>query len=208
MTTWRCMSTMQMTSGIPDDAVVNTWHVYALTGSPAWADVAQAWESFMDGIRILFPGTVAQTGHSLKVYNLADPEPRAPVDTVSWQFGSAPSGTTLPSEVALCVSYEGIRISGQDQARRRGRIFLGPIDAAESSSGRPGTSWPADLVTYFKTFIEDLNTAGVYFVVRSRVDDDDVQVARVWVDNAFDTQRRRGVTPTSRATDSITQVVV
>lgn len=202
------MSTMVMASGIPDDSVVNTWHVYTVTGVPNWSDVVQAWENFMDGIRILFPATVAQSGHSVRVYDLADPEPRAPEADIAWQFGSAPTGNTLPAEVALCVSFEGVRISGTDQARRRGRIYLGPIDAAEMTAGRPSSSWPTDLVTYFKTFIEDLNTAGCYFVVRSRVGDNNVQVARIWVDNAFDTQRRRGVEPTSRSTDSITQVVV
>jgi len=205
---WRCMSTMVQESNIPDDSTVNTFHVYTVTGTPNWADVTEAWQSYMDDLRNFFPGTVAETGHSLRVYDLADEEPRAPVSDLPWEFSSAPTGTTLPAEVALCISYEGTQISGLTQARRRGRMYIGPINATINDDGRPGAVALGNFVGFFPTFVDALNTAGCYFVVYSRVNEDPVQVVKAWADNAFDTQRRRGVEPSHRDIEVVDQVVV
>lgn len=208
MGVWRAQSSMVQESMIPEDATVNTWHFATVTGVPNMADITEAWQTYMDALRNYFPGTVAETGHSLKIYDLADAEPRAPVSDLPWEFSSAPTGDTLPAEVALCISYRSTLISGSEPARRRGRMYHGPINATINDGGRPGAVALGNFVDFFEAFTADLNTAGAYFVVYSRTDEQQYQVTYAWADNSFDTQRRRGVAPTARETQVIDQVVV
>lgn len=207
MATYRAMSTLHTTSNIPDDFVVNTWHISTLDDTPNFTNLTAAWQTFMETNRGWFPATVATTGHSLKWYDLSDPEPRAPVADIEWHFAQACTGETLPAEVAVCISFQGLRVSGEEQRRRRGRIFLGPISDARNEDGRPQASLLDDLVTNFVDFIGDLNAESCLFGVYSRADSAFVEVANVWVDNAFDTQRRRGVAVTSRQSDDLQQIL-
>lgn len=191
---------------MPDDGVVNTLHVLDNALTPdfdAWVD---AWDAFMSSQVAAFPEQVAQHGHTFKVYSLSDPEPRAPVHEATWSLPSAPTGETLPTEVAFTLSYEGARISGQDQRRRRGRVFLGPFNLPMTEGGRPAGTFPADVVgAFISNWIQAVNTAGGLFVVYSRADQQGVTVRKVWADNAWDTQRSRGQVATSRSYQNITQ---
>lgn len=200
MPTFRVQSVMYPTTNLLRDATVNTFHVDTVSGPPDFAALSLAWETFMSGQRALFADSVRQFDHVLKVYNLADPEPRAPVYEDTWSFSEALVGEMLPPEVALCISFEGGRVSGEDQARKRGRIYLGPFDIQYTVDGRPNPDVCSDLVAAFSTFIESLNAAGFYFVVYSRANAATVAVERVWVDEEWDTQRRRGRESTGSAT--------
>lgn len=195
---------MVLTSGIPEDATVNTFHVRQVGGTTDFAAWVEAWEDAMEDVRPYFANTVALTGHTLKIYNLADPEPRAPVYTGSWSFGSAVGATTFPSEVALCVSFQGARLSGTPQRRRRGRIFLGPLHQGSADAGRPSASFRTDALTFLTTLNAGITAAGADFGVWSRANELFVQADNGWVDNAYDTQRRRGLAPTVRNTVTLT----
>lgn len=189
---------MLPSSGLLDDATVNTFHVTKTGTEPVWIDVLLAWQTYMDALRNFFSAMTAETGHTLKVYDLADPEPRAPIFTGSWEFSSAPTGDPLPAEVALCISFEGARISGEPQRRRRGRMYMGPIAQSINDNGRPGATALTNFVGFFQDFVADLNLSGGLFAVWSRMDGAAVEVVNSWVDNAWDTQRRRGLAPTHR----------
>lgn len=204
MPIFRCQSVMQWETGLPEDITVNTFHVQAATLNGTM--LTTAWEDFMNDIQGLFGDVVAGSGHLLKVYNLADAEPRAPVHEGSWAFGVAPSGETLPTEVALCVSYRGERISGTNPRRRRGRMYLGPLNDSSNVSGRPNSTYIDAIMDAFVTFDLTLGTEGHQFVIYSRVDEGPVYPTLAWVDNAFDTQRRRGYTPDTRDSRALSYV--
>lgn len=199
MAIFRALSTKVMQSGIAEDASVNTWHFQGTFDATVGAAVTAAWQQFMRDVHGgVPPNPVAQTGHTLRIYNIADPEPRAPIWDVGWSFSAAPSGTPLPAETCITISYQGARVSGEDQARRRGRMYIGPLSTGAMTDGRPGSATIAGMVTAFQTFHAALTTAGVTFGVYSRTNSALVPVTDGWIDNAFDTQRRRGVSPTSR----------
>lgn len=199
MALFRAISSKVMQSGIPEDAAQNTWHFQGSFDASIGAAVTAAWQQFMrDVYGGVPPNPVAQTGHTLKIYALSDPEPRAPVWDVGWSFAASPSGTPLPSETCITISYQGARVSGTDQARRRGRMYIGPLSTGTMTDGRPDSATISSMVTAFQTFHAAIATAGVTFVVYSRTNDAGVAVTDGWIDNAFDTQRRRGVKATAR----------
>lgn len=124
----------------------------------------------------------------------------------------------LPSEVAVCVSYHG-NLAGlaeeqpagpvgpqgdiHPRARRRGRLFIGPLNASASEITNYGSTVEvsshtvAVLRAAALRLRDDTNTE---WCVWSRTTGALHQVAGGWVDNAFDTQRRRGTKATSRST--------
>lgn len=200
MAVLRVLSNLKMVSGIPDDDVMNVFHVEADPALPGILDLATGWQSFMDSIAPLFPNTVATSGHTIRAYNLADPEPRAPVLDTTFITPSVSAVDPLPSEVALCISYQGVRVSGDPQRRRRGRMYIGPLSTSQLQDGRPHPVTLTDLVTAFEAFYADLASNAIEFGVYSTMDEGLVTLSNGWVDNAFDIQRRRGWAPTSRET--------
>lgn len=140
----------------------------------------------------------------IEAYRLSDSPPRVPVATRLWQLGVQKSGDPLPAEVALCASFQAPAVSGFPQARRRGRIFLGPfVDAANDDVVSVGRSVPSsDLIETVANASERLaaywTVGGPNWAVWSRRDDTMYEVTNGWVDNDWDTQRRREPSPTGR----------
>lgn len=143
-------------------------------------------------------------GARLKTYDLADPEPRIPVLDESLGI-AAPSGTaqrSLPGECALCLSYAAAAESGVAAARRKGRLYIGPLMITTSTdvtgaSARPSTTFIEDLRQTGLTLASD-SPVGTKWSVYSQKDDFMRPVVSGFVDNAYDTQRRRGVDATTR----------
>jgi hypothetical protein len=119
----------------------------------------------------------------------------------------AASATDLPSEAAVAVSFQADYLgdvefgpSTRPRARDRARIYLGPLNltAAATTLGicRPDT----DLRTNLAESAARLARGGplAQLVVWSRKGGTTKQVKNVWVDDAFDTQRRRGQAPTGK----------
>lgn len=200
---FKAVATIKMTTGIPEDDAENVWHFQGLVDEDTYSDIEIALVNFYDTMRLEFSGKVAQTGHDITIYNMADTPPRAPVFQNTFALTSAPSGGPQASEVALCLSFQGVRISGEPQRNRRGRIYFGPLDTTVvDSDGRPASAFVTKLAGAGEGIIDDLATAahGTLWVVYSTVTGDLVPVTNGWVDNAFDIQRRRGLAPTSRTT--------
>lgn len=190
------------------DASVNTWsfHRTGAGGDPEALSTAVA--AFYQQIRLEFAGTVqnGEGGLRTKVYNLGQPEPRVPVYEGSYTLGASGSGS-LPAEAAVCLSFRGDLESGVDPARRRGRVFLGPLAAATSTVSSGTVFVDQDTITAildaYEAFATYVTTIDFECAVWSRVDSDLVPVTFAWIDNAFDTQRRRGPRPTTRTTRTI-----
>ena len=203
MATVRAQVILRSADSIPENYVTNSW---AFTGSDVpgvITGITAALKGFYDYITsTILTSLTAQNGHSVKYYNLPGVKPNYPFSEAVWNLGSAPSSTPLPAEVALCMSFQGQRAAGFPQARRRGRIYIGPCNQANNSSGRPSAGTISTLTTAganFKAAISALTGDTVWSVWSDR-DQTGVEVTDGWVDNSWDTQRRRGYDSTSRTT--------
>lgn len=198
-------------SGIPTDVTVNTFSFFVPTvNETALTAIADRLEAFYNdgnaysgsGMKEILAGTINGTASRLKIYNRADAEPRAPVyDELLTIAGIAQQA--LPAEVALCVSFRGPLVSGVPAARRRGRVFIGPlaVSAADTqSSGPTRPSTPAiQIALASMRALMDATDAVADFGVWSRTGAGGFTTAvHAWVDNAFDTMRSRGPDPSLR----------
>lgn len=192
-------------SGLPVDDVVNTWHwVRDSAVATDFDNVRDMLEDFYTTQYIVAAGSVgsdysSRIANTVRVvaYNLEDPPPRVPAYSSTFNLPSR-TGDPLPSEVALCMSYQANPVSGQPQARRRGRVYLGPFsEAINSSVGRPSNV--AKIARAGRELLLASNSSTIWrWVVYSPTNDSWENVQSGWVDNAWDVQRRRGPVATSR----------
>lgn len=133
---------------------------------------------------------------------------------------SAGAQTPLPEEVALCVTLRGFGWeealaeapdggdagSAPDRPRQRltGRFYLGPFNIVAIGNDLVRCRPSDTLITAAGAAVQMLETElannGHHLAVWSRTDGVMWTVTDVQVDNAWDTQRRRGHAPTSRTT--------
>lgn len=189
-----------MTSGAPNDKAVNVWHFLADDENELFTAAYVQVTTFYSAIDGLLSSAVASTGHRARAYDLADTMPRAPV------FDDDPGPLTvgvnaLPSELACCVSYQAPRQSGLSQARRRGRLYIGPLSAAwVNTDGTMNATALSTLGTAVQNFLDASQAATTWsWQVYSPTNLASIEVTNAWIDNAWDVQRRRGVEATSRA---------
>jgi len=215
----RVQVTIPLDSNVPEDSIVNTWYMdgdddpfatfanYAEVAREKLRDFYQAIDS------VIFPSTVGDTA-TVKVYDMRDPEPRQAKYLSSITLTNSSSGP-FPGEVALCNSFAVTVASGANAARRRVRIFLGPI--AESagvviaSQNRPSLAARAAVrdaaaaLAVATPLGPGFGPGSISWAIyspttdqASTIDDSFFDVQRGWVDDAWDTQRRRGAAPTAR----------
>ena len=111
---YQIQQSLVTTSSLPRDYVQNNWTI--LADDLAALDVAVATiHDFYDDIRSFYSNNVTSGPHPWKAYDRSDPAPRAPVADGEFTFASAPTGTPMPHEVAICLSFQGTPISGQPQ---------------------------------------------------------------------------------------------
>lgn len=217
----RAQVTIPLDSAIPEDYIVNTWYFDgddALGVQPEsdYHDrVVEMLETFYTSIdQLIFPGSVTETA-TLKIYDMRDPEIRVPEVVTTFELDTSASDP-LPNETALCLSFRAEYESGVNPQRRRGRIYLGPIavGATEVVGGQVRPSAAArTLVADAAGVMQDgllLNIGdpervrwSVYSPTTDAgapIDDAFNDVVAGWVDDALDTQRRRGPAPTARTT--------
>lgn len=198
-------------TGLPEDVVTNVWSFQYVTLTPSNAD----WLALRARL-ITFYGVVYATGNftsapwlrptltNFKGYDLNDAIPRAPrFNTTTTIATTITTPCSATPETAVCLSFQGVLISGQPQARRRGRIYLGglgvPVSGGASSTFPLVPLTPTTNVLAAATAFKAGCTAdGWTWSVYSRVNDAMVTVDNGWIDNAADTQRRRGQQQTLR----------
>lgn len=193
-------------TGLPRDSVVNTFHVQSADLAGNGEGIKACFVNFYEsatasGSSINAYRSVELTGAgSFKLYNLADPTPRVPVfeDTFT---GMGTSGDALPSEVAVVMSYRAPYASGTPNAQRRNRIYLGPLSKSAAGASVPPRPVPLLRTTIGEAAIRlqgQLGANATTWVVYSKVSGLAIPVTDGWVDDAFDTQRRRGESATTR----------
>lgn len=202
---------MPNVSAMPEDVVINTFSFIGpdIPTEPQRTELKTRLTAFYNSVHApgtarltsFFPSTLALAGTRIKAYRREDVVPRAPVfdDALPLTPGT---GDPLPHEVALVMSFQATAISGTPQAQRRGRIYLGPLSTnvltPASLDARP-TGGFINAVKGAGSFLWSESDADWDWVVHSSIAGD-ATVVGGWVDNAFDSQRRRGTAPTVRST--------
>lgn len=203
MPTYRTQVQILSSDGVPANYATNTWHCAApdLTELALWET---ALVSFYEDMSTYISSLAKPTSNNLyfKHYDIADPEPRAPVLEGFRDYTPNTTGG-LPPEVALVLSFQAPKSSGIPQARRRNRIYLPFITSASNGSdGRP----TGPFLTALETAAGDLlaasgpTSANWQWMVYSPTDNAIDLVTSGWCDNEWDTQRRRGRAATLRYT--------
>jgi hypothetical protein len=216
----RVQVSFQGKSGLPRDQYVNT---FFFQGSLA---PAGGFLPLITGVIGLYTSTPAGGSQAVmarmsaltddnnvvvKVYDQAAAPHSPPLQTESVGlpgFGGG-SGSPLPTELAACLSYRAHFPTSVDPKRRRGRIYIGPLQqgSLQVSPTTEAILAPAfcdDLTRAAGDMAAVCNTAGYDWSVFSRANGVAYSIDEVWVDNAVDIQRRRGIKATARVTAAIT----
>jgi hypothetical protein len=155
------------------------------------------WQSIADDVRNAFnlrTNSSAGYGTEVKVYDMADAEPRPVKALAAWTAHGQPT-TQLPGvrEVALCLSY----FAGRNLPRFRGRLYIGPWQQS-SMAERPS----ATAITILRDLATRLGGIGgpdVDWQLFSPTRNAYSKITNVWVDDEWDTVRSRGLKATSRS---------
>lgn len=163
-------------------------------------------------------------GCKVDVYNITgklDGSPHgSPVASDAFTLGAPSGNQEFPAEVSLALTLRGSGWEGQavetpDNAdpgtevqrprqRRTGKLYLGPIQnaAAEFSTGwsRPSAALMTSLLVASERLRDELLANNFTWCVWSRVDQFLYPISETQVDNAWDTQRRRGPDASARTT--------
>jgi hypothetical protein len=199
-------------SALPRDRFVNTFHFAGAMSQANVNAIGELLQHFYNDT----PGTAVPApaeylspviaGASLRVYDLGETDPRTPhvpdPSNLWWQSWRLTGGTALPNEVAVCVSY----YTDKNAPRKRGRFYLGALNT-KALGGTTGA--PADQTVKSElrqvlagnafTLASQLTHPGLEWVLLSpKLGGSSGPVQHGWVDNSFDTIRKRGMKTTAR----------
>lgn len=196
---------LESSTGLPQDDIVNTFYFEGSGADPA--NVKDMLDDFYNSVPTGETASVMQQfatdalGGDMTItgYDLSDTPPRAPIYEATTSVISPSSTDMLPPEIALCLSYQAQPISGVPQARRRGRVYLGPFNVAVDQNGRPNAAARGIIAAAARDMLQASNTSVSWeWQQYSRTTGTGSPVVGGWVDNAWDSQRRRGWDATSR----------
>jgi len=181
----------------------NSWAFKSAGTITDFAGLTTCLKDFYDDLATYWPNLMAQNGHEVKFYDLPGTPPNYPVEETTFNLAGNPTQTPFPSEVALCLSFQAPRTPGFPQARRRGRVYIGPLGSnASGTDARPSSTFIGVLTTAAATLKSNVEALSedIVWAIWSPADSAAVAVDNGWVDNAWDTQRRRGVPYSSKTT--------
>ena len=205
--------TLPYESGLPQDVAVNTFAIGGSIADADGTDIAIAVSNFwLSNGGSADPALGSYIGHHVERaddacrievadINLATGALSPQVEIGRFTMTPNPIGTgDLPLEVALCTSVS-TSAAGGDQSTK-GRWYLGPFNTTALDDGFTRGLPATELVNQlaFSTFLlaQALDAAGHRLQVWSRKNGTALDVVRGWVDNEFDTQRRREINASSR----------
>lgn len=189
-----------------------------LYNRPAQSNVMLRPSTYISGNR-----SRAVAGCPVKFYDISNAmagQPHgSPVAVDAFTLGAAGGAGPLPEECALVLTlrvanYTSLAVEAPDDSdadtgverirqRGSGRMYWGPFSLDASVAGDSGYARPApNLINALggsaQDFAAELATLGYTWRIWSREATAALPVASVQVDNAFDTQRRRGAPSTTR----------
>lgn len=211
-------------TGLPADSVFNTWHFFEKDGDGTDA-IATALDNFYNNAASGSPHPLAYYINGsrdrgaektlIRFYELpAAPGPiGSPIETAFVTLGAGSTHAALPSEVAAVMSFHsdltGVAESTgttRPAMRHRNRVYLGPLEA-DSIVTDDGSAAEIFLSSNFLETVTH-NAANLFLYTGasgnsfwgqwSKADWTMRKVTGGYVDNAPDTQRRRGEKATAR----------
>lgn len=203
---FRCQVLLKSATGLEEDTCVNNFYFRNDAVDGPVQDPAPAIEAMLNEFYSGTDGGALNTVNSFisndvtsveyVLYDLGAAPPRYPVDrrAASWT-GSAAS--RLPRETACVLSF----YSGQGP-RRRGRVYIGPLgsNAGDEVAGHLRiVSTLRDALAKQAENMRQSSQNATWLTV-SPTAGESHEVRGGWVDNAFDTQRSRGLSATMRNT--------
>jgi hypothetical protein len=215
-TTIRVQASHASVSGIPADACVNVWHFITPTSDleAASDEIIAAITQFYNDIESIFCANTMSGDIDYKFYDLSEPEPRVPIRTVSGSPITPTAGDGLPTECAITMSFSGSAVSGLPQRRRSGRLYLGALSTGVTTTvtgfvqvtsvarGVIQTAAVDNFASINPLLAEwavfSPTQAGAKPWSNSAVLNATTVVEEGFIDNALDTQRRRGTLPSDR----------
>lgn len=211
---------MTVQSGLPADEIVNDFAVRFID-NPTQAELTQVMSDVgnffsagavqNDRVGTWISGWVNRGAtHRIAAYQIVDGPLGSPEFEMNWLGPSANADpNSLPQELAACLSFHADLTGYPEEAgpthpkaRRRGRIYVGPLTSTAVDTGQ----FAARLAGPFTLALRarggqmgrDILSHGAEWCVWSRAAQDLYPVVAGWTDDAPDTQRRRGVAPTAR----------
>ena len=194
-------------SHLAEDNYVNNWH-FRHQFTPV-----SDFDNVRDMIRDFYTATAADQQNTIlshmtsrtisgkwtiKAYDLNDPKPRYPVYEDTGQAEVA-SGAALPTENSCVFSFQAERVAGEVQARRRNRVYLGPFDVPSNEDAYVDGQLVEDVLFAAKGLLNASNSAATWkWNIYSPTTNECWDILNGWVDNGWDTQRRRGKAATAR----------
>lgn len=154
-----------------------------------------------------FADSVLTGAYQIKVYDLEDPKPRAPIYDRDGQVNPV-SNVPVPPQCSIVLSFNSENQSGVRVQRLRNRIYIGGWTVGALDNG----GYVHDNVVFrIQTAAEDMLAASQASINLSwctfsptlaaggsGVEDGAFPVVGGWVDNSWDIQRRRKIDSTQR----------
>lgn len=200
--------------GGDEQHATNTWHFRgASLGQSETLDLDAILAALTAAYQVLdavLPSTIFGTTVTVQHYRMSDPLPRIPARTDTFTI-SPTNSAAYPSDVVACLSFRGEYVSGETRARRRGRLFFGPLLASTGSAVagqgvRINTAAVTTLLDVGGAVVGALIGLQVYWVVYSTANAAAYEIVEQWVDNQFDTRRSRDRGTPTRTTEALSQL--
>lgn len=209
----RVQAVLQGISALPEDRYITTWAFSsdaASTDAGKAAAIAKVRNFYVNNTTYggniaskLAGSTINETLSTLRAYDLGQPVGQRVPYVEPFTGLVLNTVAAMPSEVAVCASY----YAGFNQRGLRGRVYLGPLNTnASTSSATAPTRVNNDFMLDIRAGLDAMASVTAFprWCIISRGFPTGAPIARVitggWVDNAFDTQRRRGEDATVRHT--------
>lgn len=209
MPTYKCVASLPARSGVSADLHVNTLHIERSDWGQGVNDqMADNFASLYDDLYTLglMSGYDLSLGE-LKTYQRPTVAPDYPIATSAITGLSAGRAFNMPPELAVCVSYMNDTAASTPRGRRRGRIYLGGATSDyNSADGRIAASKVTATLNAFTSFVTLCNNTVGELHIWSQAAGASFLVQRVWVDNEWDIQRRRGRKATDKEETVIDQL--
>lgn len=202
MATRRYQVALAGDSTLPRDKVVNTLYFNHTALEPDDEDLEQMCLDLANAYDNWWTGAGVRE-ITVKAYELGGPPPHIPRAEKVINAGLAPSAN-VPREVAICLSFH----DGQNRPRHRGRIYLpvftcGAVGSIRDQLQQRPTSTLRDRVMIMADQLKNIGGVDVDWCVYSGLDQAGRKVQYAWVDDEWDTQRRRGLKPTTRTAAAV-----
>lgn len=214
---------MSNVTGLPEDVFINDFAFKNTAGVPNLAQATSMFGRVSDFYRnvgangrsvgsFISSAVDRAATHLVQVFSITAAGTGSPIFEFDWLGPTAPTELlNLPNEVSGVLSFHALltgvseEIGGtRPRARRRGRVYVGPLTVEAIDTADDNPRLDATFLTTLRqqalTLKDQSVTNNHPWQVWSRADQVLRPVLEGWTEDAPDTQRRRGVAASTRTT--------